>query len=280
MAPSNRYAIQFSQFLKLIKQRHAVQARSVLIQLVKEWLGTSDRNIYDPDLSATFWLFNPDRQYFSITRARCFPSKKARRENNHWESDVKDALQNPALKLGAPPPDITRDGRCNYRKSPVFYGSYQDYTCMSELNPPVGSTIVIAKFEIMRQLKILRLCSHLESMEMVPVNQSRKDDIRNISKESTEYENKSFQFHLDLWMGMPLLVTYDHPQYLARRMLVSVLRKILLCDGIEFTSSQVNGSNLVIFPDDTSCQRFPLRYVDDSAEQLWVTDRPVYAETV
>jgi hypothetical protein len=112
---------------------------------------------------------------------------------------------------------------------------------------------------------------------MVPADQSQPDDLRNTVSGSAAYESGSFQYHLDLWMGMPLLMHYTHPQYLARRLFAHTLRDTLRCDGIEFTSSQIEGSNLVIFP--SLDGKFPLRYIDGSVERCWVTDRPVYAET-
>jgi RES domain len=280
IGPRNRYALKFRKFLKLVEHRQMSEARLSVRDFIAESLVTSGACDYVTDPFGTFWLYDPERCAIPITRARCFPSGQRAAKNDEWKSAAQDAFQNPARRLSAPPPELTKPGRCNFRRKPVFYGSFQDFTGMAELRPMVGSCLVLAQFEITRALKIFRLNVHFERLDMLPVELSQPDDLRNLPKQSPEYDRASFQYHVDLWMGMPLLVPYSHPQYVARRLLTHTLRTTLQCDGIEFTSSQVNGSNLVIFCEDASSQTFPLRYVDDSVERYWVSDRPVYADAI
>ena len=147
---------------------------------------------------------------------------------------------------------------------------------MAEVSPVVSDKIVLASFRATRDLKIFRLCSAGDLFDL---------DIANYpqwvlsAKKKRFYDSVSFQYHLDLWMGFPLKgFKYNHRQYRMRRQVVRYLRRILAVDGIEFNSSQVAGSNLVIFPEDRRHAKFPLRYVAGSVEVCRVTDRPVYAE--
>jgi hypothetical protein len=278
MAPRNRYALRFKRFLKLVEHRQIAQARSILTSAIDEWLGALDLSDYGHSAFGTFWLFDPKRQAMPITRARCFPSGQRSAKNADWKSAAQDALRNPARKLGPPPPNLTRPGRCNFMHKPVFYGSFQEWTCMAELRPMVGSCVVLAQFKVTRPLKVFRLGAHIERLIMVPQDKAQADDLRNLAIDSAAYERGSFQYHLDLWMGMPLLVPYAHHEYVARRMVTQTLHEKLQCDGIEFTSSQVAGSNLVLFPCKENEPEFALQYIHGSAERLWVVDRPVYAE--
>lgn len=66
-------------------------------------------------------------------------------------------LKEPEHELGAPPSAFAKPGRMNANGIPVFYGAFEQRTCIAELRPPVGSQIVVAKFDVMRELRLLDL---------------------------------------------------------------------------------------------------------------------------
>jgi hypothetical protein len=247
MLSRNPHAAKFKRFLTYVHHGKRSDSRSILADLIHEWLGNGQRLEYTPKAFSNFWLFDPSAHAFTITRARCFPSGQRTPKNEEWKLAARMALRSPASKLSAPPPELTQLGRCNFKRKPVFYGSFQDFTCMAELRPMVGSCLVLAQFAITKPLKIFRLHAYLERID-IPHEYSQDDDLRNIAKGTPDYDRASFQYHLDLWMGVPLLVPYSHPEYSARRLVAHALREMIISDGIEFTSSQINGSNLVIFP--------------------------------
>ena len=45
----------------------------------------------------------------------------------------------------------------NAQGIPVFYGAMEESTCVSEVRPPVGSYVVLAKFELLRPMRLLDL---------------------------------------------------------------------------------------------------------------------------
>jgi hypothetical protein len=66
-----------------------------------------------------------------------------------------DALADPANKLGSPPKRFRSPGRMNAAGVPAFYGAFEVDTCVAEIRPSVGSTIVGAAFRAIRPLVVL-----------------------------------------------------------------------------------------------------------------------------
>ncbi|WP_198085097.1 RES family NAD+ phosphorylase [Variovorax sp. E3] len=85
--------------------------------------------------------------YDSLYRARVFQSEKS----------LNEALQHPERFLGAPAAGIGAGGRMNAAGQPAFYGATDVWTTLAEVRPPVGSWVVVAKFSVIRALKLLDL---------------------------------------------------------------------------------------------------------------------------
>jgi hypothetical protein len=66
-----------------------------------------------------------------------------------------EALEDPANKLGSPPKQFRSPGRMNAAGVPAFYGAFEIDTCVAEIRPSVGSTIVGAAFRLVRPLIVL-----------------------------------------------------------------------------------------------------------------------------
>lgn len=76
-----------------------------------------------------------------------------------FQSDEKliAALCRPDMQLGSPPADLANHGRMNARGISVFYGANDPKVAIAEVRPPVGSQVAVARFEIVRPLRLLDL---------------------------------------------------------------------------------------------------------------------------
>lgn len=89
----------------------------------------------------------PDSKVKEIYRGRVF---------QHSE-EIKEVLRRPDEHLSAPPKEKAIAGRMNPDGISVFYGATESSVAIAELRPPVGSRVVVGKFEIIRNLKLLDL---------------------------------------------------------------------------------------------------------------------------
>ena len=75
----------------------------------------------------------------------------------HSDSEVKSILESLSSQLGPPPSDKATAGRMNAEGIPVFYGALEEETCVSEVRAPVGSFVVLVKFDLLNPIRILDL---------------------------------------------------------------------------------------------------------------------------
>lgn len=71
------------------------------------------------------------------------------------EAEQADIAKDPSGKLGPPPKRLRRAGRMNSSGILAFYGAMDINTCVSELRPAVGETIVYAQFTVLRPILVL-----------------------------------------------------------------------------------------------------------------------------
>lgn len=84
-----------------------------------------------------------------LYRARVFQS----------EAPLLKALCHPDKELGPPPARLATAGRMNAQGISVFYSATSIESAVAEVRPPVGSRVVVAKFNILRRLRLLDLTS-------------------------------------------------------------------------------------------------------------------------
>ena len=89
----------------------------------------------------------PNRRLTHLYRARVFQA----------DEKLKEALCRPDLHLGSPPARLASAGRMNARGISVFYGATNASVALAEVRPPVGSKVLVAKFSIIRPLRLLDL---------------------------------------------------------------------------------------------------------------------------
>jgi hypothetical protein len=89
----------------------------------------------------------PNTALTHFYRARVFQS----------DQRLEEAIKRPDLEIGPPPGAFAGSGRMNARGISVFYGAGTPETALAEVRPPVGSKVVVAKFELLRPLRLLDL---------------------------------------------------------------------------------------------------------------------------
>lgn len=94
-------------------------------------------------------IFRKFKMGASFYRARVFQT----------DESLKSALEKPALFLGPPVAKPASAGRMNAHGISVFYGSTSPKVALAEVRPPVGSRVAIAKFSLLRDVKLLDLRS-------------------------------------------------------------------------------------------------------------------------
>lgn len=89
--------------------------------------------------------FGPGEAIDHLFRGRVFQS----------DTKLEAALAKPVEELGPPPMALARAGRMNAAGVSVFYGALDVGTAISEIRPPTGSRVVVARFDIIRPLRLL-----------------------------------------------------------------------------------------------------------------------------
>lgn len=187
-------------------------------------LTTSDSRPLVLDAGPKFTL---DRLY----RARIFQSNDT----------LLEALCRPDLQLGSPPATLASAGRMNARGISVFYGATEADVAIAEVRPPVGSKVAVAKFNIIRPLRLLDLTS-----------------LRNVQDDGSIFdpslkrrlERVAFLQSLGQRMTRPVMPADEAFDYLATQAIADFLatENDPLLDGIIFPSAQVkDGRNVVLF---------------------------------
>ena len=175
---------------------------------------------------------SPDSQSGYIWRSRIAQSPK----------ELEVILKSPAREIGPPPPRLAKGGRMNALGIPVFYGAMEKDTCVAELRAPVGSQVVVAKFNLLRPVRLLDLDAlteiwNIDASHFDPdyyKHEGRVASLRTLAQEICRPvmpQEKAFEY----------LPSQAVAEYLANKL-------DLRLDGIIFRSSQTGcGRNVVLF---------------------------------
>ena len=174
----------------------------------------------------------PDHARQFVWRARKAESKE----------EIKRILKSPVLQIGPPPPKSATSGRMNAAGISVFYGAYEEETCIAEIRPPVGSYVVLAKFQFLRNVRLLDL--GLLSKVYAGYNHFDPEYV-------TRRGRAAFLGYLVREICRPVMPLDETFEYLPTQVVSEYLanRVTPRLDGIIYPSSQVaaEGSNLVLF---------------------------------
>ena len=89
----------------------------------------------------------PNADLHHLYRARVFQD----------DEQLKAAMKRPDRELSSPPSRFASSGRMNADGISVFYGATSINTALTEVRPPVGSQVATARFEIIRDIRLLDL---------------------------------------------------------------------------------------------------------------------------
>ncbi len=155
---------------------------------------------------------------------------------------VERLLQSPARELGPPPPGFAAAGRMNAKGISVFYGAFEVDTCLAEARATVGSSVVTARFEITRELRLLDFnalagCFSGGSV-FDPASKQR-------------WGREAFLRSLVYEISRPVMPHEEDSEYLPTQIVAEYLYERLdpPIDGLIFRSPQIagNGQNVVLF---------------------------------
>lgn len=174
----------------------------------------------------------PGKKLSKIYRARCCQS----------DEELRAVLARPDRELAPPPHHRARAGRMNPEGISVFYGANSPKAAIAEVRPPVGSRVAVARFEIIRPLRLLDL-------------QVLRDVVCHGSLFDPEFgdrlERAAFLRKLTELIASPVLPDQERFEYLATQAIADFLatENSPPLDGIIFPSVQSGGTgrNLVLF---------------------------------
>lgn len=174
----------------------------------------------------------PGTNYSTIYRARSFQSNEK----------LKVALKQPDKDLGPPPSTAATAGRMNAHGISVFYGANNPKVALAEVRPPINSQVAIARFDIIRPIKLL----DLTALSDIATNE---DSIFNPIYKGY-LEHIMFLRRLSERITMPVIPDHEIFDYLPTQAITDFLSTEYKpsLDGIIFPSVQVaNGVNIVLF---------------------------------
>lgn len=208
------------------------------------------------DGSSLIVSIDPGTELASLYRGRVFQSEEA----------LIEAMKRPDLHLSAPPARAAASGRMNAKGISVFYGATNPETALAEVRPPVGSWVAIARFEIVRAVRLLDLSALGAVVESGSIfdrdyayRLGRMMFLRNLSRR----------------MSQPVMPDDQEMEYLPTQAIADYLStegKVPL-DGILFPSVQVGGTgvNAVLFHKASRCAEIELPVGTDISARTSIT---------
>lgn len=171
----------------------------------------------------------------------------------HTLNAVEEALISPDRNIGPPPSALARAGRMNAHGISVFYGADDPGAALAEIRPPVGSWAVVARFEIIRTLRLLDLTALVDIETKGSVFDPQYKDRLGRAK---------FLGNLSQRLTSPVMPDDEPFEYLTTQAVADFLATDphMSIDGILFPSVQVAGSagNVVLFHKASSVERIKL----------------------
>lgn len=175
-----------------------------------------------------------------------------------------DIRADPARQLGPPPGRLGKPNRMNPSGVLALYASYDLATCVSELRPLVGSEIIAAEFELVRDIVVLDTTRFAAPVK--EPNLFAKDHIRRVSQ-------WRFMQRLMSEIAKPISPDDQHLDYVPTQFVAEYLSKVhevrigrdrVHLDAIVYRSAQrPAGTNIVLLSEaaqvkGASEQRTPL----------------------
>ncbi|BDY15001.1 hypothetical protein Sulfitobl28_09710 [Sulfitobacter pontiacus] len=165
----------------------------------------------------------PDNEIKGFYRARHFET----------EASLVGAMKKPDHELAPPPARFASAGRMNSRGVAAFYGANLPEAALAEVRPPVGSRVLVAKFRLKRNVRLL----DLSSLPQIGIAGSYFDpDFLPLLKRT------KFLGDLAAIMSMPVMPSDADLEYLPTQVIADYLSRALdtPLDGVLFPSVQTD----------------------------------------
>ena len=207
-------------------------------------------------LRSAWWTLDLDKIFENLDSLRTIGNKSVIREikpnktdSTFWRArialsawEIKPIIESLSSQLGPPPSDKATAGRMNAEGIPVFYGALEEQTCVSEVRAPVGSYVVLVKFDLLNPISVLDLTelSNLYS------------DVSHFDPNYIERRSwASFLEQLAGEMSRPVMPHQEAQEYIPTQIVSEYLANKFKprLHGIIFNSAQTGsgGHNIVLF---------------------------------
>jgi hypothetical protein len=228
-AGHGEFLMLWSDFERGLKTQARFFSPSAKVILDKIFEGVAD--LQTTQRAQVVVAAGPEMPIATLYRARVFAAE---------DDKLKEALAAPWKHLGTPPAKDARAGRMNASGIAVFYGALDAETALSEVRPPVGSDVVVAKFNIMRPLRLL----DLEALKKVAAGGSIFDPATLM-----KIQRANFLDVLSHGMSRPVMPHEEASEYLTTQAVANYLANAAGLDGIIYPSIQTGhqSSNVVLF---------------------------------
>ena len=175
----------------------------------------------------------PSTHITNLFRAREFQSDR----------DLCVALECPDIEMGPPPSFHATEGRMNAKGVSVFYGATDIEVAIAEVRPAVGSRVVVANFDVIRNLKLLDI-TKLQS-NSPPESLFRPSRKRILEK-------RKFISSLSERISAPVMIADRSTDYLVTQAISDYLSELeypTSIDGLIYNSVQKGNraTNVVLF---------------------------------
>ena len=204
-------------------------------QLAKEHLQSAFRGLATRNTSRGRPLVveaGPGTSLEILCRARTFQS----------HDKLLEALRRPVRDLGPPPSNLAKTGRMNAQGVSVFYGATDPSVAIAEVRPPVGSHVAVARFEIVRPLRLFDFTA-LEGLQ----EQGSIFDRDFASRLERETFLRSFGKRI----ARPVMPDDEASEYVPTQVVAEFIatENEPPLDGVIFESAQTDGTgaNVVLF---------------------------------
>jgi hypothetical protein len=169
----------------------------------------------------------------------------------------KKIAKDPATELGPPPERMRRAGRMNPAGIACFYGAYEFDTCVAELRPAVGSTVVGAQFELTRPIHVLDTTRFKTPIK--PISLFSKHHMQRV-------EQWTFMRRFQREIAKPISPNDEHLDYIPTQAVAEYLLnhhnfkrsgKNAQIEAIIFQSAQFRGGRNIVLLGDAAQIRMP-----------------------
>lgn len=223
------FLILWDYFEKGLKTQSRFFSRSAKLTLDQIFAGISD--LHTVGRAPVVVTVGPGTTITEFYRARVFAGQ---------DEELKTALHEPWKHLGPPPAHAAAAGRMNARGISVFYGAVDIDTALSEVRAPVGSKVALARFQIVRPLRLL----DLSAVKSVAVVGSIFDP-----ETIVKLQRANFLEVLSHLISRAVMPHEEASEYLPTQAVADYLASEAGLDGMIFPSVQAGhqSSNVVLF---------------------------------